>query len=49
MRRIAMELGHSDAYAQKTLDSAWNRVEPEHPPAPGVIEPAYVLDPQDRP
>lgn len=47
MKRIAMALGHSDAYAQKTLNSAWDRTEPEHPPERRAVTPAYVIDPAE--
>lgn len=46
MKRIAMALGHSDAYADKTLDSAWDRTQPEHPPQPEGLS-AYTIDPKD--
>ncbi|ORV33943.1 hypothetical protein AWC00_26645 [Mycobacterium conspicuum] len=49
MKRIAMQLGHSDHYAEKTLNQAWSYAEPKHPPERRSVAPAYTLDPQDQP
>jgi hypothetical protein len=49
MHRIAQELGLGDAEINTVFKSTRERARPEHPPAVGVIEPAYSIDPRDRP